>query len=428
MKNENLKLAKDIITHCRIKIQKRYSFFSIALYFLTLEEDYEIETIATDGYYLYYNPEYIIKAYKHNKNLLYISIVHVLLHCLLRHFTKRQFTDHDLFDATMDISVYLMLQELGFITLKAKEQLIDSMPELKTFLKTNIGNASVNIYNEALKNEKLKQELLSNYDIYKLDSHIYWTRPNKIRASKQSLESIKQAWIRMFNEVGEELKGNGIYQGMGKDFFATSFLGEDIEKSKVSYEEFLKRFASLEELMEIDYDEFDMIWYTTGLKMYNDIPIIEYNEYKEDYVIKEFVLAIDTSGSCSGDIMKNFLSQTIKIFEDIKLGNRKVKIKIIQCDSEIVDEKDITDQFDIENYTSNFKAFGFRGTDFNPVFDRINELQKNGQLNNLKGLIYLSDGYGSFPSKKPNYETVFVIPPSEYENDMIPDWVTKINL
>ena len=232
----------------------------------------------------------------------------------------------------------------------------------------------------------------------------------------------------MFNEVGEELKGNGIYQGMGKDFFATSFLGEDIEKSKVSYEEFLKRFASLEELMEIDYDEFDMIWYTTGLKMYNDIPIIEYNEYKEDYVIKEFVLAIDTSGSCSGDIMKNFLSQTIKIFEDIKLGNRKVKIKIIQCDSEIVDEKDITDQFDIENYTSNFKAFGFRGTDFNPVFDRINELQKNGQLNNLKGLIYLSDGYGSFPSKKPNYETVFVIPPSEYENDMIPDWVTKINL
>ena len=131
MKKEDMKLAKDIITHCRIKIQKKYSFFSIALYFLTLEADYDIETMATDGYYLYYNPEFIINTYKTNKNMLYISILHILLHCLLRHFTKKQFTYHELFDASMDISTYLMLHDLGFITLKAKNQLVNSMPEMK---------------------------------------------------------------------------------------------------------------------------------------------------------------------------------------------------------------------------------------------------------------------------------------------------------
>jgi predicted metal-dependent peptidase len=151
--------------------------------------------------------------------------------------------------------------------------------------------------------------------------------------------------------------------------------------------------------MKIDQDEFDLIWYTTGLEMYDEMPIIEYNEVKEDYVLNEFVLAIDTSGSCSGSVMENFLSQTIKIFKDMEIGNQ-VNIKIIQCDDEIVDEKDIASQFDIENYISDFEAFGFGGTDFNPVFDRIKELQSEGFLQNLKGLIYLSDGYGAFPLMK----------------------------
>lgn len=428
-KNENIKLAKDIITHCRIKIQKKYPFFSIALYFLTLDADYDIETIATDGYYLYFNPEYIINTYKTNKNMLYVSILHILIHCLLRHFTKKQFTYHQLFDASMDITVYLMLSDLGFVTQKAKNQLLNSMPELKNLLKTNTKNPSVNIYNEALNNEKLQQELMGNISLYELDNHIYWTKLKKNKAQGQGVQpNLIKTWIRLFNEVGEQLISSGILQGKGTGCFTASFLGEDMEESQVSYEEFLRRFASFEEVMKIDQDEFDLIWYTTGLEMYDEMPIIEYNEVKEDYVLNEFVLAIDTSGSCSGSVMENFLSQTIKIFKDMEIKNRKVKIKIIQCDDEIVDEKDIASQFDIENYISDFEAFGFGGTDFNPVFDRIKELQSEGFLQNLKGLIYLSDGYGAFPPEKPPYETVFVIPPDEFENEMIPDWVTTVNL
>lgn len=426
MKNDNINLAKDIITHCRIKIQQKYPFFSIALYFLTLEADYDIETMATDGYYLYYNPEYIINTYKTDKNLLYISMLHTLLHCLLRHFAKKQFTYHELFDSSMDITVYLMLCDLGFITQKAKNQLLNSMPELKGFLKTNMKNTSVNMYNEALSNEKLMQELLNN-TLYELDKHIYWTKQKKNKAAQGAANLIK-TWNRLFNEVGEQLINNGIYRGMGTGCFTASFLGENMEESQVSYDEFLRRFASFEEVMKIDPDEFDLMWYTTGLEMYDDMPIIEYNEVKEDYILNEFVLAIDTSGSCSGGVMENFLSQTIKIFKDMEIGNRKVKIKIIQCDDEIVDEKDITSQFDIEEYTSDFEAFGFGGTDFNPVFNRIKELQEEGFLQNLKGLIYLSDGYGAFPSEKPPYETVFVIPPDEYVDEMIPRWVTTVEL
>ena len=170
------------------------------------------------------------------------------------------------------------------------------------------------------------------------------------------------------------------------------------------------------------------MWYTLGLEMYDDMPIIEFNEVKEDYVVDEFVLAIDTSGSCSGEIMQDFLSQTIKIFKDIELGNRKIKAKIIQCDCTIVDEKDISCSEDIENYTSNFKAYGFGGTDFSPVFDRIYELQKSGELSNLKGLIYLSDGFGNFPAQAPSYETVFVQPNDDWGKPEMPNWVETIIL
>lgn len=427
--NENVKLAKDIITHCRIKIQSKYSFFSIALYFLILEADDEIDTIATDGYYLYYNPKYIINTYKTNKNMLYISILHMLLHCLLRHFTKKQFTYHELFDASMDITIYIMLYELGFMTQKSWFQLLNSMPELKAYLKTNIQNPSVNIYNEALENEKLQQELLDNHSLYQLDNHIYWTKPKKNICDGQGAASnLIKTWLRLFNEVGEQVINSGLERGMKSGSFAAAFLGENMEDSQISYEEFLRRFAQFEEVMKIDQDEFDLMWYTTGLEMYDDMPIIEYNEIKEDYVLNEFVLAIDTSGSCSGSVMESFLSQTIKIFNDMEIGNRRVRIKIIQCDNEIVDEQDITNQFDIDSYTADFKAYGFGGTDFNPVFERIKALQEEGQLLNLKGLIYLSDGFGAFPQEKPSYETVFVVPPDEYENEMIPEWVTIVDL
>ena len=47
--------------------------------------------------------------------------------------------------------------------------------------------------------------------------------------------------------------------------------------------------------MRLDPDEFDYVYYTYGLKLYRNMPLIKPLEYREVKRIQEFVIAIDTS-------------------------------------------------------------------------------------------------------------------------------------
>ena len=74
------------------------------------------------------------------------------------------------------------------------------------------------------------------------------------------------------------------------------------------------------------------------------------------------------------------------------------------------------------------KLKGFGGTDFRPVFDYVDRLNKEHEFTNLKGLIYFTDGYGVFPAKKPDYQTAFVFVDDEYNNPDVPVWAIKLVL
>ena len=76
----------------------------------------------------------------------------------------------------------------------------------------------------------------------------------------------------------------------------------------------------------------------------------------------------------------------------------------------------------------NFELKGFGGTDFRPVFEYVDELIRRGEFENLKGLIYFTDGYGTFPDKKPAYETAFIFVDDEYGQPQIPVWAIKLVL
>lgn len=70
--------------------------------------------------------------------------------------------------------------------------------------------------------------------------------------------------------------------------------------------------------MRVNDDEFDYIFYTYGLKLYERMPLIEPLEYKEVKRIKEFVIAIDTSGSVSGELVQKFIQKTYNILKTRK--------------------------------------------------------------------------------------------------------------
>ena len=75
-----------------------------------------------------------------------------------------------------------------------------------------------------------------------------------------------------------------------------------------------------------------------------------------------------------------------------------------------------------------FEVFGGGGTDFRPAFEYISQLQSEGELRNLKGMLYFTDGYGQFPAKAPAYDVAFVFVNDEDANIKVPGWAMKVVL
>ncbi len=78
------------------------------------------------------------------------------------------------------------------------------------------------------------------------------------------------------------------------------------------------------------------------------MPLIEPLEYRESEKIREFVVAIDTSGSCSTGLIQKFLEYTYSILSSTDVFSSKVNIHIIQCDADIKKDDKVTNAQEME--------------------------------------------------------------------------------
>ena len=202
----------------------------------------------------------------------------------------------------------------------------------------------------------------------------------------------------------------------------------EVNRERYDYTSFLKKFAVMGEVMKINDDEFDYIFYTYGLQLYDKMPLIEPLEYKDVKRIRELAIAIDTSGSVSGELVQRFVQKTYNILKSSESFFSKINLHIIQCDAEIQEDVKITSQEEFDNYIKNMQLHGFGGTDFRPVFSYVNTLIEKHEFVNLKGLIYFTDGFGVFPEHQPDYHTAFVYINDGYENPDVPVWAIKLIL
>ena len=199
-------------------------------------------------------------------------------------------------------------------------------------------------------------------------------------------------------------------------------------RERYDYRSFLKKFCVLKEEMQVDMDSFDYIFYNYGMELYGNMPLIEPQETKEVHRIEDFVIAIDTSMSCKKELVQKFLEETYSILSQSESFYRRFRIHIIQCDEKVQSDDVITDAKELEQYMKNFQLRGMGGTDFRPVFSYVNRLQKEKKFHRLRGLIYFTDGYGTFPLKKPLYDTAFIFLKEDYLDVDVPPWAIKLIL
>jgi predicted metal-dependent peptidase len=199
-------------------------------------------------------------------------------------------------------------------------------------------------------------------------------------------------------------------------------------EERYDYRQFLKKFAVLREEMQTDPDSFDQAFYTYGLSLYGNMPLIEPLETREVQRIQQFVIVIDTSMSCSGELVQRFLEETYDVLSQSETYFRKVQIHVIQCDDKVQSDVILTCADDLKAYMEHFQIKGYGGTDFRPAFEYVNTLKVTGQLNGLKGLIYFTDGKGIYPVAAPTYDVAFVFIKERFSEEDFPAWAMRVVL
>ena len=239
-------------------------------------------------------------------------------------------------------------------------------------------------------------------------------------------EEIEEAWKEIAERIEVDMDTSSDSWGEGAGDMQQSL--REINREKYDYTELLRRFAVLGENVEVNDDEFDYIFYTYGLKLYENMPLVEPLEYKDVKKVREFVIALDTSESVAGDVVQQFVTKTWNILKQSENFFSRVNVHIIQCGARVEEDVRITTEEEFDEYMKHMVLKGFGGTDFRPVFEHVDELLRQHEFANLKGLIYFTDGYGTFPNDPPAYDAAFIFLDQGYELPEVPVWAIKMIL
>lgn len=246
---------------------------------------------------------------------------------------------------------------------------------------------------------------------FTVDDHREWE--NDQNQKKNSPQPQRQRWDDIRDRMQTEMETFSKEAADDVRTLEESIAAEN--RQRYDYREFLRKFSVLKEEMKVDMDSFDYIFYNYGMELYGNMPLIEPLETKEEQRVEDFVIVIDTSMSCKGELIRAFLDQTYAVLSESESFFRKLHIHIIQCDDRVQEDIVIRNHEEMEDYLQHFTVKGFGGTDFRPAFLYVQELLAKKTFTKLRGLIYFTDGYGTFPMKKPPYDTAFVFMKEDYQ-------------
>lgn len=405
--------------------------------------------LATDGQRIYYDARALLLGYRREKERPVRDYLHMVLHCVFRHSFVDTLVNQDCWDLACDMAVEAIISELDLRAAAAARQSRQAalLEEVKGAVKELTAEK---IYRWYLDQHLPPERLARLRRDFCADDHRIWylppeqaaaltgyaggTGPSEAQARDggdgQSIWGSRGGLSRLWKDVAERMQADLETFSRQRGDRAGSLVQNlrAVNREKYDYTAFLKKFAVLGEAMKVNDDEFDYIFYTYGMKLYGNMPLIEPLEYKEVRRIREFVVAIDTSGSVSGELVQRFMQKTYNILKQEESFFRKINLHMIQCDADIQEDAKITSQEEFDRYLSTMQLRGFGGTDFRPVFSYVEELRRAKEFRNLKGLIYFTDGYGVFPERKPDYPTAFVFVNERYESPDVPPWAIKLML
>ena len=350
-------------------------------------------TMATDGYFIYVDSNFCARL---SRSEITFVFAHELMHCVLGHLDRRGAREAGLWGMAIDYATNLMLVEFGM-----------QMPAEGLIEPRFCGMTAEGIFDElveaGVKNENAAEKLYEiggdaaagNNDTSRalaaatpggMDLHL---DPTDTRGMDQrlkgfpSVEERRRLRVMLTKDVADKLGGSG-----------AGYFQQEVHRaahSPISWDALLSRFFT--GLRRNDYRLFPPnrkhIWRGLILPALG-VPGPQH-----------IVTVVDTSGSMNDDE----LSKIFAALDRLRSAT-ECKLTVIQCDAQIAD---VAEYESYETVTFDLvTVYGRGGTDFRPPFDWVAEHVHAGEMA-PDALIYLTDGFGSFPDKAPGYPVLWVL-------------------
>lgn len=430
-------LAEDIVKLTSVRLGRKLPWLAEAI--RLPEHRWTDDETGTDGSMIDWNIEEVCHMFADMPARLERKMLHMALHLLYLHVYRRKQEPERFWWLACDILTEYRIDRMqvsGF-----ERPIPVSRSRFYRKLKEEKVSLQEHVLAEWLEKQKLSD--IKELEVtFRTDSHERWRQTEKTDQGEQrsgmekmpdrSAEDLKSSlaavhrWRTVFDSLevrkSEHKRQKG---GSAGDTVQTIVLQKE---RGYDYRQFLQQFAVTGEERCLDMDSFDYIPYDYSRRMYDRLVLLEPLEYKEVRRLSELVIAIDTSGSCSGEIVRRFLEETWNVLSTEGQFFRKMNLHVIQCDCVIQEHVRITCEEEWKQYLNQITVKGGGDTDFTPVFRLIEEMQQNGEFKDLRGLLYFTDGDGVYPSEPTPYETAFVFLNETMKKGKTPAWAHSLTL
>jgi predicted metal-dependent peptidase len=365
-------VAQERLNKARANLLIHQPFYGVLLSMLDFVEDPELgkhsghKTMATNGKSIFFHPEFVAKI--DDKELLGV-LLHEINHCIYSHCDADRVgrRDFETWNCAADFAINYEIRAMGY-TLPEPHLYDEEYKDLtvEQIYKLLEGNSITIIL--ANGDKKCIHGYGGNIDdlIKKLlDEH---------RITKDAADAIREKILRAYEATRNQ--GN-LPAGVER-------LIKEMRRAKVCWERQFHRYVGA----TIAHDDFSFIkpnkrYISHGLYM----PTLH------NPIIGNVAVAIDTSGSITPDDVAQFSGELRKISHLVD------EVTVMTCDAAV---HEVVKVWKFGDFSKTLKMKGGGGTDFNPPFNKVRELKMRPEL-----MIYLTDTFGTFPTKAPPYPVLW---------------------
>lgn len=356
-------------------------------------------TMATDGYHVFYNPEWTSRL--EDAELCGV-LAHEVLHVLLEHPDRRASREPELWNAACDYAINALLREQGF-----------QLPEGGLYLPAFAGLPAERIYEKLIQFPDLASQLrrppTGPYDTRGVHDHDESDSPGDVPGAGPDLLDPNDPRVRPLRdtdtpdaaqraELCEELRRAAASKLHGN---AAAWMAQECsaaEASRVDWRAILRQWLS--ERIKSDWS----LWPCSKKHVHRGLFLPSSGIQAPGHV----VFVIDTSGSMNDHTLSQIIEE-LRAFRETFPS----QLTVIQADA-VIQRIQSFDELDGTEIPERMTLHGRGGTDFRPAFDWVEEHAPQAVI------VYATDGFGAFPKVSTGRATIWILTQPHVDEESVP--------